>query len=90
MPPARHAEIPAKLVERIHELVTEGHEALAAPRQLARFLCGLASPATSRTRPALTRHRLFGALADTPFAEVLAFCASSLLPLPRPHGKHSP
>jgi ATP-dependent DNA helicase RecQ len=50
---------------------TEKHEALSHPRQLARFLCGLTSPATSRTR--LTRHPRFGSFADMPFLEVLAF-----------------
>ena len=47
----------------------EGHAALAAPRQLARFLCGLSSPSTSRAR--LTKHPLFAALAEVPFAQVL-------------------
>ncbi len=46
-----------------------GHAALATPRQLARFLCGLSSPASTRAR--LTRHDSFGLLADLPFADVL-------------------
>ncbi|MEZ5102117.1 MAG: ATP-dependent DNA helicase RecQ [Thermoleophilia bacterium] len=46
--------------------------ALGGPRQLARFLCGITSPATSRAR--LTRDPLFGALAERRFAEVLARC----------------
>ena len=46
--------------------------ALGAPRQCARFLCGITSPATGRAR--LTREPLFGALADRRFAEVLAWC----------------
>ena len=55
-------------------VTSEGHAALATPRQLARFFCGLSSPATSRTRPPLTRHRHFGALSRVPFARVLEFC----------------
>jgi ATP-dependent DNA helicase RecQ len=47
----------------------EGHPALATPRQLARFLCGLASPATSRAK--LTRDPRFGAFAGVPFAKIL-------------------
>jgi ATP-dependent DNA helicase RecQ len=47
----------------------EGHAALATPRQLARFLCGLSSPASTRAR--LSRHAAFGLLADLPFADVL-------------------
>lgn len=56
----------------IEMLLQEGHPALAHPRQLARFLCGISSPKASRAR--LTKHAQFGALADAPFAEVLAIC----------------
>ncbi|HEY3613138.1 MAG TPA: hypothetical protein VGK92_05505, partial [Gaiellales bacterium] len=49
-------------------------DALGAPRQLARFLCGLSSPATTRTK--LTRHELYGALAAQRFADVLALCSA--------------
>jgi ATP-dependent DNA helicase RecQ len=52
--------------------------ALAGPRELARFLCGLGSPALTRAR--LTRHALFGAAEDRPFAEVFAWCASAAPP----------
>jgi ATP-dependent DNA helicase RecQ len=46
--------------------------ALAHPRQAARFLCGLASPALTQAK--LGRHALFGSLATRRFAEVLAWC----------------
>jgi ATP-dependent DNA helicase RecQ len=59
----------------IHTLAAERHAALASPRQLARFLCGIASPATTRER--LTRHAAFGMLGDLPFAEVLALAETS-------------
>jgi ATP-dependent DNA helicase RecQ len=49
-------------------------EALSAPRQQARFLAGIASPATTRVK--LTKDPLFGALADQRFADVLAWCAA--------------
>ncbi|HET6174666.1 MAG TPA: RecQ family ATP-dependent DNA helicase [Gaiellales bacterium] len=50
-----------------------GHpDELGQPRQLARFLCGLSSPATTRAR--LSRHELYGALAAHRFADVLAAC----------------
>lgn len=55
----------------VQELRSQGHEALASPRQLARFLCGLASPATSRAK--LTRDARFGRLGGVPFRDVLAF-----------------
>ena len=47
--------------------------ALGQPRQLARFLCGLSSPATTRAK--LSRHELYGALATQRFADVLALCS---------------
>jgi ATP-dependent DNA helicase RecQ len=43
--------------------------ALGEPRQRARFLCGLSSPALTRAK--LTRHPLAGALEGRRFAEVL-------------------
>ena len=50
-------------------------QALGVPRQRARFLCGITSPATSRAK--LTRDELFGVLADRRFADVLAWCDRS-------------
>ena len=54
----------------MHELLAERHAPLRSARQFARFLCGMASPATTRER--LTRHDCFGVLADLPFRDVLA------------------
>ena len=51
--------------------------ALGQSRQLARFLCGLTSPATTRDR--LSRHELYGALAGHRFADVLALCESVVI-----------
>jgi ATP-dependent DNA helicase RecQ len=53
------------------DLRAEGHAALSHPRRLTRFLCGLTSPSASRAK--LAMHTNFGALADVPFARVLAF-----------------
>ncbi len=50
-------------------------DALATPRQVARFLCGITSPATTRAK--LTRGGLFGVLADRPFGEVLFWAERS-------------
>ena len=47
-------------------------DALGEPRQQARFLCGLTSPALSRAR--LGRNPLFGALEFLRFADVLVWC----------------
>jgi ATP-dependent DNA helicase RecQ len=54
--------------QQIRMLVEERHAALATARQLARFLCGMSSPASMRAR--LYRHHAYGLLADLPFTEV--------------------
>ena len=53
------------------ELCRAHPDALGHPRQQARFLLGLSSPAPSRAR--LTRNPLFGALDGRRFADVLAW-----------------
>jgi ATP-dependent DNA helicase RecQ len=53
-------------------LAAEHPAALATPRQRARFLCGLTSPATTRAK--LSRNPFFGALAEQRFADVLRLC----------------
>ena len=76
--PASAVELPASRIppfteednEEIRELIFQEHAALATPRQLTRFLCGLTSPATSRGK--LTKLPLFGKYATTPFRTVLA------------------
>ena len=52
------------------QLVREKHGELGTARQLARFLCGMSSPAVTRAR--LSRHASFGMFSDLPFADVLA------------------
>lgn len=49
----------------------EGHGALASPRQIARFFCGLRSPAATRQK--LSSHPTFGRLKSVPFQTVLKF-----------------
>ena len=56
---------PAELAE-----LRRRHEVLGEPRVMARFLCGLSSPALSRAK--LTRHPRFGSLAEADFRQVLA------------------
>jgi len=57
------------------DLRAEYPAALAEPRQQARFLCGLSSPALVGAR--LTRHALFGKLDAYPFADVLEWCSAA-------------
>jgi ATP-dependent DNA helicase RecQ len=75
LPQSQRRTITIDHVAAIQALRDENHAALRAPRQIARFLCGISSPATSRDR--LTRHDAFGLLQQHPFADVLAQCESS-------------
>jgi ATP-dependent DNA helicase RecQ len=61
--------------EALAALCSGQPEALATPRQQTRFLCGITSPATTRSK--LTKDALFGALADRRFGDVLAWRAAS-------------
>jgi ATP-dependent DNA helicase RecQ len=55
----------------VAKLRSEDHAALAVPRQMTRFLCGLSAPAVSRAK--LMRHNEFGRLRQVPFADVSEF-----------------
>ncbi len=64
---------PARMVgddewARAAALAARRHPQLATPRQLARFLCGMTSPASRAVR--LQQDECFGMLADVPFADV--------------------
>ncbi|MBT6273446.1 MAG: RecQ family ATP-dependent DNA helicase, partial [Chromatiales bacterium] len=55
---------------QVRNLFAAGHASIATPRQLARFLCGITSPATTRAK--LRREtRMFGVYESTPFKSVL-------------------
>jgi ATP-dependent DNA helicase RecQ len=62
---------------RIHRLVAAGHQSVQTPRQLARFLCGLTSPATTRAR-LRQKTDLFGLYNARPFKAVLKFAGQLL------------
>ncbi|MCB1091933.1 MAG: RecQ family ATP-dependent DNA helicase, partial [Verrucomicrobiae bacterium] len=61
----------------IQALISEKHGALRQARQMARFLCGIISPAAARER--LLTHDAFGLLAQVPFQTVLTQVESMLL-----------
>lgn len=69
LPAAQRGSISLEDAEAIRQIHEEAHIALRQPRQLARFLCGLSSPATTRAK--LHRHDDFGLLGEVPFLEVL-------------------
>ncbi|MCX6857688.1 MAG: RecQ family ATP-dependent DNA helicase [Verrucomicrobia bacterium] len=70
LPQSAIPEITMENVASIRALMDQRHVSLRTPRQLARFLCGLSSPATIRER--LTRDEAYGMLEKVPFADVLA------------------
>jgi ATP-dependent DNA helicase RecQ len=62
-------------VDKLSGLIQEYPKALSHPRQQARFLCGLNSPAVSAAKT-LRANPVFGSLAQVPFATVLKYCQS--------------
>lgn len=70
LPAPSHRPVGKSDLEAIRSIQTEGHAPLKSPRQLARFLCGISSPATTRAK--LRKHPEFGRLDSVPFAEVLS------------------
>jgi ATP-dependent DNA helicase RecQ len=76
--PANRVVLPASPIapftdadaEEIQALVFEENAALASPRAITRYLCGLTSPATTRAK--LTKRPAFGRWAAVPFRTVLA------------------
>ncbi|MBC2600946.1 RecQ family ATP-dependent DNA helicase [Puniceicoccus vermicola] len=71
IPPRRSPGIESLALDGFEDLVAAHPEALGRPRQQARFLCGLSSPAVSAVR-GLRGNAWFGKCAEVPFAEVLA------------------
>ena len=71
LPPAQDLKLPPPNfdAEAFEELCAEHLEALGEPRQAARFLCGLTSPALTRAR--LSRHAQFGSLEAYRFRSLL-------------------
>jgi ATP-dependent DNA helicase RecQ len=68
-PPALPADLDVKAFRSLQK---SQFDALGEPRQSARFLCGLTSPALTRSK--LTRHPLFGVFEERRFADVIAWC----------------
>ena len=61
--------------QTIRKLRAERHEALRSPRQLARFLCGVSSPASTRAK--LRNRPEFGQWSSFRFVDVLALTKRS-------------
>jgi ATP-dependent DNA helicase RecQ len=73
-PPAPLPPLPATLEQEMRALRADHPNALGQPRQMARFLCGLSSPALTKAK--LPRNERFAALEERPFSEVLSWCES--------------
>ena len=56
-------------VDELVELRAGHPRALGGARQMARFFCGISSPALTTAK--LTRHPRFGSAAEAPFGQVL-------------------
>jgi len=82
-PPGERIQLPRRSAHQlsvdekmdIAELASRKLPALRSARQLARFLCGITSPATSRDR--LGKHPLWGKFEETPFQDVQKACAET-------------
>lgn len=74
LPPRQHRPVDSGVIQQV---IAENHQALAQPRQMARFLCGIGSPRASRAK--LGKHPQFGRLAETPFPEVLKACEQRMV-----------
>ena len=73
--PSAEPPLPGNLdVATVRALRAHHRKALGHPRQMARWLAGLPSPALTRSK--LMRHALAGELARRPFREILAWCES--------------
>ena len=71
LPPPSYAPPGDSSRQEIQRLQSEGNSSLQTRRQLTRFLCGIASPGTTRDK--LRHHPLFGHFESVPFQEVLDF-----------------
>lgn len=79
LPRSAPTELDAHDHALLEEVAAERHRVLAHPRALARFLCGLSSPAF-QGRGGLSHDRRFGRLGTLPFSAVLAATRARLRP----------
>ena len=57
------------LKQQVQQLVGQQQFVLSSPRAVARFMCGMTSPALTRAK--LSKHALFGCGSEIPFGELL-------------------
>ncbi len=64
-----YEEISDQKIDYIRSVMAENHAALGSPRKLARFFCGLPSPASTKSK--LKSHPYFAYFNEIPFNQVL-------------------
>lgn len=69
IPDPVYSELDGATIRRVEQLVGELPAALNSSRAIARFLCGIRSPALSRAK--LSGHNLFGSCETIPFDHVM-------------------
>jgi ATP-dependent DNA helicase RecQ len=88
LPSSPEPDISSDDLSLIQGLIAEKHAGLRTPRQLARFLCGMTSPATSRTwylpagarrKQRLTSHDAYALLEEHDFQNVLHQCETLII-----------
>jgi ATP-dependent DNA helicase RecQ len=76
-PPTERAPLDSMFnADELVALCVASPSALGHPRQQARFLCGLGSPALTRNK--LSRHPMYGVLEGYRFLEVMRWCEARL------------
>jgi len=88
LPASSAPEISGDDLQIIRQLTREKHAGLRTPRQLARFLCGMTSPATTytwylpkdaRRKQRLTSHDGYSLLENHDFQDILKLCGTMIL-----------
>ncbi len=88
LPSSPPPDIGVHELELIQNLIQEKHSGLRSPRSLARFLCGMTSPATSytwylpegaRKKIRLTTHDAYSLLEQHDFQTVLDLCEQQII-----------
>ncbi len=88
LPSSPIPEITQEDLTLVRQLIDEKHSGLRTPRQLARFLCGMTSPATTylwylpegaRRKQRLTSHDAYALFQDHDFQDVLDHCQSMVI-----------
>lgn len=88
LPTSTPPEITQEQLKLVRELIDQKHPGLRTPRQLARFLCGMTSPATSalsyfpagaKRKQRLSSHDTYGLFQDHAFQDILDHCDSMII-----------